>query len=307
MTRRLRRGWSGCRPEGAVLSFEAKESTKRKPAARRLRGGGPPRCALFANIGVLHTLPCPALRPASRQLSTAVVPTGHALPSRPEASVCGSRTVGRPGIYWSSTRPKGRNSLTTFRGQTAPRGCPRARGVRCRIAPRRSPARLPPSPAGRFAAPKAPLGPRFFRDSSLRYSRREKVFDCPFLKDGNLQCRARIVDSYLPTIGALVLTLFPLSKRARFFPSLPIAALLPAVGAGQAQPMRIGMLRRKLGGFAASISRPFPTHSWRWAYSTGAAWDASVRLGWFRSAKTACFFPLPLALYLLNRQLGIIL
>ena len=28
MTRRLRRGWSGCRPEGAVLSFEAKESTK---------------------------------------------------------------------------------------------------------------------------------------------------------------------------------------------------------------------------------------------------------------------------------------
>ena len=28
LTRRLRRGWWGCRPEGAVLSFEAKESTK---------------------------------------------------------------------------------------------------------------------------------------------------------------------------------------------------------------------------------------------------------------------------------------
>ena len=28
MTRRLRRGRKGCRPEGAVLSFEAKESTK---------------------------------------------------------------------------------------------------------------------------------------------------------------------------------------------------------------------------------------------------------------------------------------
>mgnify|MGYP000831758132 CR=1 FL=1 len=28
LTRRLRREWWGCRPEGVVLSFEAKESTK---------------------------------------------------------------------------------------------------------------------------------------------------------------------------------------------------------------------------------------------------------------------------------------
>ena len=40
LTRRLRRGRWGCRPEGAVLSFEAKESTKESIAARRLREKG---------------------------------------------------------------------------------------------------------------------------------------------------------------------------------------------------------------------------------------------------------------------------
>ena len=44
------------------------------------------------------------------------------------ASVCGSRTVGRPEfIRGVQFRPLGRNSLTTFRGQTALRGCPRPR------------------------------------------------------------------------------------------------------------------------------------------------------------------------------------
>ena len=54
MTRRLRRGRKGCRPEGAVLSFEAKESTKESQRHGDSRGG-PPRCALFANIGVPGT------------------------------------------------------------------------------------------------------------------------------------------------------------------------------------------------------------------------------------------------------------
>ena len=54
MTRRLRRGRWGCRPEGAVLSFEAKESTKESTRHGDSRGG-PPRCALFANIGVPGT------------------------------------------------------------------------------------------------------------------------------------------------------------------------------------------------------------------------------------------------------------
>ena len=55
LTRRLRREWWGCRPEEVVLSFEAKESTKKSTKESTRHGdsrGGPPRCALFANIGV---------------------------------------------------------------------------------------------------------------------------------------------------------------------------------------------------------------------------------------------------------------
>ena len=50
---------------------------------------------------------------------------------------------------------------------------------------------------------------------------------------------------------------FPLSKRARLFPSAAYRrSSPPAVGAGQTKPMRVGMLRRRLDGFAVSINRP---------------------------------------------------
>ena len=48
MTRRLRRGRWGCRPGGAVLSFEAKESTKESKRHGDSRGG-PPRFASRAS------------------------------------------------------------------------------------------------------------------------------------------------------------------------------------------------------------------------------------------------------------------
>ncbi len=88
----------------------------------------------------------------------------------PWASVCGSRTVGCPEfIRGIQFRPLGRNSLTTFRGQTALRGCPRARGVRCRIAPCRSLCSPPTLPAGRFGLrPRPHWGHASLRDSSLR-------------------------------------------------------------------------------------------------------------------------------------------
>ena len=50
---------------------------------------------------------------------------------------------------------------------------------------------------------------------------------------------------------ALVLTLFLFQKGQGFFPALPNAALLPAVGAGQAQAVPVGMLHCSLGDFAA--------------------------------------------------------
>ena len=67
--------------------------------------------------------------------------------------------------------------------------------------------------------------------------------------------------------------------------------------------MRIGMLRRKLGGFAASISRPL----FQLTAGGGLIQPAllgMLRYGWdgFAVQKRACFFPLPLALYLLNRR-----
>ena len=49
MTRRLRRGRWGCRPEGVVLSFDAKESTKESQRHGDSRGG-PPRCASRASV-----------------------------------------------------------------------------------------------------------------------------------------------------------------------------------------------------------------------------------------------------------------
>ena len=192
MTRRLRRGWWGCRPEGAVLSFEAKESTKESQRHGDSRGG-PPRCALFANIGVPGTaVPgsciCSGLPVANclRQLC----PLGTRSLSA-QASVCGSRTVGRPEfIRVVQFRPKGRNSLTTFRGQTALRGCPRARGVRCRIAPCRSLCSPPTLPAGRFGLrPRPHWGHASLRDSSLRSPAGKKALIAHF--DGGARNVAR--------------------------------------------------------------------------------------------------------------------
>ena len=95
--------------------------------------------------------------------------------SRP--SVCGSRTVGRPEfIRVVQFRPKGWNSLTTLRGQTALMGCPRARGVRCRTAPCRSLCSPPTLPAGRFGLrPRPHWGHASLRDGSLRSPAEKKA------------------------------------------------------------------------------------------------------------------------------------
>ena len=78
-------------------------------------------------------------------------------------------------------RPLGRNSLTTFRGQTALRGCPRPR----------------------LAA----------------LTRREKALDCPFLKEGVRNVARSTVELPTWTFVRARAHSFPLSKRARLFPS----------------------------------------------------------------------------------------
>ena len=145
LTRRLRRGRWGCRPEGAVLSFEAKESTKESTRHGDSRGG-PPRCA-----------------------------------SR--ASACGS-----------------------------PSGCP-----------------LP-----RFAL----------------LTRREKALYCPFLKEGVRNVARNLVGELTHAIGRARAHSFPLSKRARLFPS------------------------------AAYRRSASPPHGWGWSAAL-AGWAVTARHGRF--------------------------
>ena len=185
LTRRLRRGSRAYSPMGrSHFSFDGEAKCAKESRRHGDSRGGPPRFALFANIGVPGTaVPgsciCSGLPVANclRQLC----PLGTRSLSA-QASVCGSRMVGRPEfIRVVQFRPKGRNSLTTFRGQTALRGCPRARGVRCRIAPCRSLCSPSTFPAGRFELrPRPHWGHASLRDSSLRSPAGKKPFTAHF-------------------------------------------------------------------------------------------------------------------------------
>ena len=179
MTRRLRREWWGCRPEGGSTFFRCERKYQRKHAARRLLRPAP-LCVIRKYRRSGH---CRARRsglPVANCLRQ-LCPLGTRFLSA-QASVCGSRTVGRPEfIRGVQFRPLGRNSLTTFRGQTALRGCPRARGVRCRIAPCRSLCSPPTLPAGRFGLrPRPHWGHASLRDSSLRSPAGKKPFTAHF-------------------------------------------------------------------------------------------------------------------------------
>ena len=239
---------------GAVLSFGAKESTKESTRHGDSRGG-PPRCALFANIGVPGTaVPgsciCSGLPVANclRQLC----PLGTRSLSA-QASVCGSRTVGRPEfIRVVQFRPKGRNSLTTFRGQTALRGCPRARGVRCRIAPYRSLCSPPTLPAGRFGLrPRPHGGHASLRDSSLRSPAGKKALYCPFLKEGVRNVARNEVDRLSHTGGARSCSPISAVKIGGPFSLRCLSPLgSPTLGVGHTQMAMLGMIRRGAADFA---------------------------------------------------------
>ena len=184
----------------------AKEKCAKESRRHGDSRGGPPRCALFANIGVPGTaVPgsciCSGLPVANclRQLC----PLGTRSLSA-QASVCGSRTVGRPEfIRGVQFRPLGRNSLTTFRGQTALRGCPRPR----------------------LAA----------------LTRREKALYCPFLKEGVRNVARSTVGLPTFTFVRARAHSFPLSKRARLFPSAAYRrSAPPQLAVGRLTPCGLG-------------------------------------------------------------------
>ena len=70
-----------------------------------------------------------------------------------------------------------------------------------------------------WAAPKAPLGPRFPSGQFAALTRREKALYCPFLKEGVRNVARRPVSEITHTFVRARAHSFPLSKRARLFPS----------------------------------------------------------------------------------------
>ena len=201
LTRRLRRGWWAAAPRGAVLSFEAKESTKESPRHGDSRGG-PPRFALFANIGVPGTaVPgsciCSGLPVANclRQLC----PLGTRSLSA-QASVCGSPfgAVLEHGVSGVAQLPTGRS------------------------------ARLPPSLRVALGYTQGPTGATL-PFGTVRYAHPPgKSPLLPIFERGSSQCRAQWSwTAFTCSWSALVLTLFLFQKGQGFFPPLPIAALLP--------------------------------------------------------------------------------
>ena len=190
----------------------AKEKCAKESRRHGDSRGGPPRFALFANIGVPGTaVPgsciCSGLPVANclRQLC----PLGTRSLSA-QASVCGSRTVGRPEfIRVVQFRPKGRNSLTTFRGQTALRGCPR---------------------------------PWF---ASLTLPGKRLLL--PILAAGLAMSRAMNLDRFHLRLERARARLFPPSKWAGLFPSAAYCrSAPPRLAVSKLKRMSVGMLRRDL-------------------------------------------------------------
>ena len=208
--------------------------------------------------------------------------------SRP--SVCGSRTVGRPEfIRVVQFRPKGRNSLTTFREQTALRGCPRARGVRCRIAPCRSLCSPPTLPAGRFGLrPRPHWGHASLRDSSLRSPAGKKALIAHF--DGGACNVARNgVGWRSPAFGARSCSPFSAVKMGGLFPSAAYRRSAPP------QVARGGLNQCKLQcrGIAWMVLQSRRTGlfffcGWRYPYANNVAWDTSI-IGFLQRKRPAGF------------------
>ena len=136
-------------------------------------------------------------------------------------------------------RPLGRNSLTTFRGQTALRGCP-----------------LP-----RFAL----------------LTRREKALNCPFLKEGVRNVARKLVGKLTHAIVRARAHSFPLSKRARLFPSAAYRRSSPPQLALDRLKWRCLSCFGAAGWFRSAEKQTcFFFCGWRYSYANSAAWNASI-------------------------------
>ena len=92
-----------------------------------------------------------------------------------------------------------------------------------------------------WAAPKAPLGPRFPSGQFAALTRREKALYCPFLKEGVRNVARRLVGELTHAIMRARAHSFPLSKRARLFPSAAYRrSAPPQLAVGRLTPCGLG-------------------------------------------------------------------
>ena len=135
-----------------------------------------------------------------------------------------------------------------------------------------------------WAAPKAPLGPHFPSGQFAALTRREKALYCPFLQEGVRNVAHSILDSFYLLSCALVLTLILFQKGQGFFPSLPIAALLP-------RRWRLANSKEcHLGCYSVAwvFSRRKKTLSiWCKICPISTSWDASACLEYFSNKKAS--------------------
>ena len=202
------------------------------------------------------------------------VPTGaHPLPWMGHDAPTTARKVGllpRGGQYFLSKRkkvPKKASGTATtktahvaarrgLRPAVAPSGLSSSTG--CPVSHSSLPVALLAShpPCGSlWAAPKAPLGPRFPSGQFASLTRREKALHCPFCRRGS-QCRAQFSWTANPIACARSCArLFPPSKWAGLFPSATYRrSAPPQLALGRLKEMQVGMFRQRLGGFAAPKS-----------------------------------------------------
>ena len=98
-----------------------------------------------------------------------------------------------------------------------------------------------------WAAPKAPLGPRFPSGQFAALTRREKALHCPFCRQGS-QRRARHSWRIISFVCARSCArLFPPSKWTGLFPSAAYRrSAPPQLAVSKLKRMSVGMLRRAL-------------------------------------------------------------
>ena len=187
----------GLPPRGGSTFFRSERKYQRKPAARRLQRRPTSLCA----VGF-------GLREPNGWMPR--INSGHPIPAlRPEQS---------DHVPWADC-PQGLSSST---------GCP--------VSHSSLPVALLAShlPCGSlWAAPKAPLGPRFPSGQFASLTRREKALYCPFLKEGVRNVARNGVGQRSPTTGARSCSPFSAVKMGGPFSLRCLSPLCPGtVGVG---------------------------------------------------------------------------